>query len=105
MSFSNRAVVLALFSVAAYPQELKLEDLVSEALRRNPEVLAAQKNHEAARQRPTQEGSLPDPMISLGYTSVGNPLPGAGLGSQVLSNIGEGNFIAMPAARIRWRCH
>jgi outer membrane protein TolC len=27
-------------------------------------------------------------MISLGYVSVGNPLPGAGLGSQVLSNIG-----------------
>ena len=88
MSFSTRAVVLALFSVAAYPEELRLKDLVSEVLRRNPEVLAAQKSYEAARQRPTQEGSLPDPMVSLGYTSVGNPLPGAGLGSQVLSNIG-----------------
>ena len=88
MFVSSRAVVLALFSFSAYPQELKLKDLVSEALRRNPEVLAAQKSYEAARQRPTQEGSLPDPMISFGYTSVGNPLPGAGLGSQVLSNIG-----------------
>ena len=88
MFFSTRAVVLALFSVAAYPEELRLKDLVSEVLRRNPEVLAAQKSYEAARQRPTQEGSLPDPMVSLGYTSVGNPLPGAGLGSQVLSNIG-----------------
>ena len=39
------------------------------------------------RQRPTQQSSLPDPTVSLGYTSVGNPLPGAGLGSQVLSNI------------------
>jgi outer membrane protein TolC len=27
-------------------------------------------------------------MISLGYASVGNPLPGAGLGSQVLANVG-----------------
>ena len=85
---STKALALALFSVAAYPEELRLKDLVSEALRRNPEVLAAQKSYEAARQRPTQEGSLPDPMVSLGYTSVGNPLPGAGLGSHVLSNIG-----------------
>ncbi len=54
----------------------------------NPEIVAAQKAYEAARQRPTQEGSLPDPMISLGYVSVGNPLPGAGLGSQVVSNVG-----------------
>jgi outer membrane protein, heavy metal efflux system len=88
MSFNASAVVLALFSVAAYPQELRLKDLVSEVLQRNPEILAAQKSYEAARQRPTQESSLPDPMISLGYVSVGNPLPGAGLGSQVLSNIG-----------------
>ena len=59
-----------------------------EVLRSNPDVVAAQKSYEASRQRPTQASSLPDPMISLGYVSVGNPLPGAGLGSQVLSNIG-----------------
>lgn len=88
MSFNARAVILALFSVAAYPQELRLKDLVSEALQHNPDILAGQKSYEAARQRPTQESSLPDPMISLGYVSVGNPLPGAGLGSQVLPNIG-----------------
>jgi outer membrane protein, heavy metal efflux system len=65
-----------------------MEALIAEALRNNPEVLAAQKSYEAARQRPTQQSSLPDPTVSLGYASVGNPLPGAGLGSQVLSNIG-----------------
>jgi hypothetical protein len=32
---------------------LKLDELVSEALRSNPEILAAQKRYEAARQRPT----------------------------------------------------
>lgn len=67
---------------------LSVQQLIGEAIRRNPEIVAAQKRYEAARQRPTQESSLPDPMVSLGYTSVGNPLPGAGLGSQVLSNIG-----------------
>src|ERR1039458_9106132 len=62
--------------------------LINEALRNNREILAAQKKYEAARQRPAQENSLPDPMISLGYNSVGNPLPGAGLGSRVLANVG-----------------
>lgn len=67
---------------------MSLKELTREAIRTNPEIVAAQKSYEAARQRPAQESSLPDPMISLGYVSVGNPLPGAGLGSQVLSNIG-----------------
>jgi outer membrane protein TolC len=57
-------------------------------MRNNPEILAAQKSYEASRQRPAQESSLPDPMVSLGYTSVGYPYPGAGLGREVLSNIG-----------------
>ncbi len=65
-----------------------MQELIVQALRNNPEVIAAQKNYEAARQRPTQLSSLPDPTLSLGYASVGNPLPGAGLGSKVLSNIG-----------------
>jgi outer membrane protein TolC len=62
--------------------------LVDEALRANREVLAAQKRYEAARQRPTQESSLPDPVVSLGYTSNGFPYPGAGLGRDVTSNVG-----------------
>lgn len=83
------AIVLAIDAVAqAQDARLSLQELTSRAIKNNPEIIAAQKAYEAARQRPPQEGSLPDPMISLGYVSVGNPLPGAGLGSQVLSNIG-----------------
>lgn len=83
-------LLLAAVVIPAGAQEsrLTLRELTDEAIKNNPEIVAAQKGYEAARQRPTQESSLPDPMISLGYTSVGNPLPGAGLGSQVLSNIG-----------------
>ena len=33
-------------------QRLDLSELVGEALRRNPEILAAQKKYEASRQRP-----------------------------------------------------
>jgi outer membrane protein TolC len=62
--------------------------LVDEALRHNREVLAAQKKYEAARQRPSQENSLPDPTVSLGYTSNGAPYPVAGIGRDVTSNAG-----------------
>ncbi len=67
---------------------VSVSDLISAALKNNPEVVAAQKRYEAARQRPTQESSLPDPMISLGYASVGKPYPGAGLGTEPVANIG-----------------
>ena len=77
-------------SAAAQTPELRvsLRELAGEAIRSNPAIAAAQKSYEAARQRPTQESSLPDPMISLGYNGVGNPLPGAGLGKEVLANAG-----------------
>jgi outer membrane protein TolC len=81
-------LVIVAATAAAQEQHASLHDLIREALRHNPEVLAAQKNYEAALQRPTQQSSLPDPTLSLGYASVGNPLPGAGLGTEVLSNIG-----------------
>ena len=83
------ATALGLSAAAQTPDtRVSLRELVSEAMNNNREIVAAQKGYEASRQRPTQESSLPDPMISAGYVSVGNPLPGAGLGSQVLSNIG-----------------
>ena len=81
-----RVLFLLAFALSALAQDLK--ELTAEALRNSPEILAAQKRYEAARQRPRQESSLPDPTLSLGYSSTGNPLPGAGLGSEVTSNIG-----------------
>ncbi len=84
----SAVLFLTFASAAVQAQTLDLNTLAGEALKYNPEILAAQKSYEAARQRPSQESSLPDPMVSLGYVSVGNPLPGAGLGTQVLSNVG-----------------
>jgi outer membrane protein TolC len=69
-------------------ERVSVRELAAEAIKSNPEILAAQKKYEAARQRPTQQSSLPDPMVSLGYSSVGNPLPGAGLGREPQANAG-----------------
>lgn len=75
--------------VALFAQEpVRLEALVEEALRNHPEITAAQKALEAAGQRPSQQGALPDPMFSLSYNSVGNPLPWAGLGTEMQANVG-----------------
>src|SRR5437763_1148472 len=72
----------------AAAQELGLQELVDQARDRNPEILVAQKKYEAARQRPSQAASLPDPVFSPGWNSNGNPLPGAGIGRDATSNIG-----------------
>ncbi|WP_321476603.1 TolC family protein [uncultured Paludibaculum sp.] len=76
----------AVLSAAEAPGSLKA--LLAEALTNNPEILASQKRYEAARQRPSQVSSLPDPMFSPGFASNGRPWPGAGLGKEPTSNIG-----------------
>jgi outer membrane protein TolC len=96
MSFEEGVVNLRILSsflaVAALApgqeSRLRLEDLVQEALGRNPEILAAQKRYEALRQRPSQVSSLPDPTLSIGYNSSGNPLPFQGLGKEPIANAG-----------------
>jgi outer membrane protein TolC len=53
----------------AEPKELvsslTLDQAVAEALRNNPQVRALQAKWEAARERPAQERTLPDPMVSF----------------------------------------
>lgn len=58
--------------------------LVAEALERNPELRAAEAALAAARARPAQERSLPDPMLSVGYTNDGwSP----SLGSRIMTRL------------------
>ncbi len=83
-----RCLLLAAGLASAAETGLVLDDLVQEALRSNPEILAAQKRYESSRQRPAQESSLPDPMLSFTYNSSGNPLPGAGIGREPTANAG-----------------
>lgn len=83
------AVSLAM-PIGAQPAEsrLVLADLVSDALLHNPDVLQARRQYESTRQKPAQERALPDPVVSVGWNSVKYPLPGAGVGSQPMANIG-----------------
>ncbi len=79
-------VTLGLPMAAQKP--LDLEALIDEAFQNNREILAAQKRLEAARLRPGQASTLPEPVFSLGYTSNGNPRPFAGIGVEPTSNAG-----------------
>jgi outer membrane protein TolC len=51
--------------------ELKLQDLIDEALKKNPQILAAESGVSASRYRIPQEESLPDPMVMFGYQNDG----------------------------------
>ncbi len=67
---------------------LRLIPLLDEALAANPDIQSARRRYEASRHRPSQVSSLPETMLSLGYTSNGSPLPGRGLGIEPTSNAG-----------------
>ena len=61
-----------------------LAGLIEEALSKNPDVLAARQAAAAASQRPAQARSLPNPMLSVGYTNDGwSP----SLGSQEMTTL------------------
>lgn len=81
-------VMLSTAGHAQSPARTALADVVAEAVAKHPEIAAARQRYEAARQRPAQERSLPDPMVAAGYNANGRPWPGAGLGVDPTSNIG-----------------
>jgi outer membrane protein TolC len=88
--------LFCILALAAPAGAQPLPSLVEEALRNNREILAAQKRYEAARQRPSQASSLPDPTVSVGYTSNGGPWPVAGIGREATSNAGIAISQEMP---------
>ena len=84
----NLRYLVCILALGAPAGAQPLPVLVEEALRNNREILAAQKRYEAARQRTSQASSLPDPTVSVGYTSNGGPWPVAGIGREATSNAG-----------------
>jgi len=65
------AMTVLLLGNFSFAQELKLSDLVDEALKNNPDILASQARIEASKHRIPQSKSLPDPLLSFGYQNEG----------------------------------
>jgi outer membrane protein TolC len=60
-------LLVSLAVPAVHADELVLRDLVEEALKNNRDIRAAERRVEAYRQKIPQAGSLPDPMVGVGY--------------------------------------
>ncbi|MFZ2197404.1 MAG: TolC family protein [Thermodesulfovibrionales bacterium] len=66
------SVVFLISSICVvWAEELRLRDLIEEALQKSPEILASESRALAAGYRPPQAGSLSDPMIMFGYQNEG----------------------------------
>lgn len=68
----------------------RLSDLIDEATRRNPDIVAALRAWQAATQVPTQVSTLPDPQVTVQSFSVGSPRPFAGYSNSSFAYIGFG---------------
>ena len=73
---------------------LRLDDLLKQALERNPRIRAARQEADASSFRIPQEKSLPDPMVSLGLKNMG--FPQFTVGKEIMSGIGLSFSQAIP---------
>jgi len=88
--FLQGASLLRAQEAPSPPQPVKLNDLLTEAERNNPEIQAARHGWEAAQQVPTQVSTLPDPQVVFQQVSVGSPRPFAGYTNSDFAYVGLG---------------
>src|ERR1035438_1890334 len=81
---------VALLLAVSIGQAASLSELMEEARRNNPDILAARRAWQAAAQIPTQVATMPDPTVSVQHLSVGSPRPFAGYGNSDFAYIGLG---------------
>src|SRR5262249_54696375 len=85
-------VLFLLSSIAATAQSqdtVTLDQLINELMKNNPSLQAAQARYLAARARPSQVRTLPDPLISfVTRNNTGNPIPFTRLGDDEFSSFG-----------------
>ena len=77
-------------SLPAAEAPTPLAALLDEAMRNNPDILAARRGWQAATQVPTQVSTLPDPQVTVQSFSVGSPRPFAGYSNSEFAYIGLG---------------
>ena len=71
LRYSVTPLLILLLTNIAFAEELNLQQLTAEALKNNPEILAAESRANASRFRIPQAQSLPDPMFMFGYQNEG----------------------------------
>jgi len=67
---------------------ITLDELIKEALDNNPEIQAVKMKYEAAKARPIQESTLPDPVVGFMSENMGNPIPFTTIGEEAGSKAG-----------------
>ncbi|HQJ09182.1 MAG TPA: TolC family protein, partial [Deltaproteobacteria bacterium] len=70
-SWGLAVLLWMIFIPAASAEDVRLADLMDEALRNNPEIRTAEAQAASAAQRISREASLPDPVLSAGYQNEG----------------------------------
>lgn len=79
------SLILVYSSYGAGKEEkeiITLDELVKEALENNPEIQAMRMKYEAAKARPIQESTLPDPIVGFMSENMGNPIPFTTIGEE-----------------------
>jgi len=64
-------IVIFSLSVPAYAEDLKLQDLIDEALHNNHDLILSNLKVNTSKYKIPQVGSLPDPMVMFGYQNEG----------------------------------
>ena len=73
-----------------------LAQLVQEAEKSNPQIMAARRSWQAATKVPSQVSTLPDPQINVQNVSAGTPLPMDGFSSVQMAYLGFGVSQSIP---------
>jgi len=90
------SITLGGFTLAQEPTSSRsgvatpLSELLAEAEKNNPQIEAARRGWQAAKQVPTQVSTLPDPQFTLQHLSVGSPRPFAGYTNSDFAYLGLG---------------
>ncbi len=91
--------VMSAFAVYGADDTLKLDDVIAEALKNNPEILAAQARAQAAGYRVPQAKALPDPMFMVGYQNMGFERLNLGEEEDAMGMLSASQTIPFPGKR------
>jgi len=93
---ASGTILTALLLTVSIGHAASISDLMEEARRNNPDILAARRAWQAAAQVPSQVTTMPDPTVTVQHLSVGSPVPFAGYTNSDFAYIGFGASQDLP---------